>query len=58
MEDVGGIPWIFVMIGIPVLGLVLAYGIWQNRRRRLTQGEKAAQKRKAFENFRVDEDSA
>lgn len=58
MEDVSGIPWVFIHLGWIVLAAVLAYGIWQNRRRRLSQGEKKAQKRKTFENFRVDEDSA
>lgn len=58
MEDFGGIPWIVAMVGVVVLGLVLAYGVLQNRARRLSAGEKAAQRRTTAENFRVDEDSA
>ena len=56
MEDVGGIPWVVILSGIVILGLVIAYGILHSRR--LSRRAKAAQQSTTRENFRVDEDSA
>jgi len=56
MEDAGGIPWVLILSGVVILGLVIAYGILHSRR--LSRREKAAQQSATRENFRVDEDSS
>jgi hypothetical protein len=56
MEQAGGIPWVFIYLGIVVLACVLAYGILRSRR--LSRAQKAAQQKATHDNFRVDEDSA
>lgn len=58
MEEPGGFPWVLIHLGWIVLALALAYGIWRNRSRRLSRGEKDAQREQTRKNFRVDEDSA
>ena len=30
-EQIGGIPWVLILIGVVILGLVLAYGVMRNR---------------------------
>ncbi len=56
MDQTGGIPWVFIYLGIVVLACVLAYGVIRSRR--LSRAEKAAQQKATRDNFRVDEDSA
>jgi hypothetical protein len=56
MDQAGGIPWIFIHLGIVVLACALAYGIFRSRR--LSRAQKATQQKATRDNFRVDEDSA
>jgi len=58
MDDYSGVPWVFIHLGWIVLAAALAYGIWRNRRRRLSGREKAAQQEQVRKNFRRDQDAA
>lgn len=58
MNEPGGFPWVLIHLGWIVLALAIVYGIWRNRSRRLSPGEKETQIRQTRKNFRVDEDSA
>lgn len=58
MEDISGVPWVFIHLGIIVLAIAVIFGIWRNRARRFGAGERQAQQNAVARNFRQDQDSA